>query len=132
MSPVAGETPAPTNAAGVHRRPQRQHARRPGRHRHPGKPAGLAAAHARVESGGFRRDVEGLRGLAVALVVLYHAGVPRLTGGFVGVDVFFVLSGFLITGLLVDELRAAARCRCVASMPAGCAGCSRTGRSSWW
>src|ERR1700678_230884 len=51
----------------------------------------------------FRPDVEGLRAVAVLLVVLYHAGVPRLTGGFVGVDVFFVLSGFVITGLLLRE-----------------------------
>jgi peptidoglycan/LPS O-acetylase OafA/YrhL len=41
--------------------------------------------------------------VAVALVVLYHAGVPGLTGGFVGVDVFFVISGFVITGLLLRE-----------------------------
>ena len=54
---------------------------------------------------GFRADVEGLRAVAVLLVVLYHAGVPGVTGGYVGVDVFFVLSGFLITGLLVRELR---------------------------
>ncbi|GAB3678761.1 acyltransferase family protein [Angustibacter aerolatus] len=54
----------------------------------------------------FRPDVEGLRALAVLLVVLYHAGVPRLTGGYVGVDVFFVLSGFLITGLLLREATA--------------------------
>jgi peptidoglycan/LPS O-acetylase OafA/YrhL len=51
----------------------------------------------------FRPDVEGLRAVAVLLVVLYHAGIPRLTGGFVGVDVFFVLSGFVITGLLLRE-----------------------------
>jgi peptidoglycan/LPS O-acetylase OafA/YrhL len=51
----------------------------------------------------FRPDVEGLRAVAVLLVVLYHAGIPWLTGGFVGVDVFFVLSGFVITGLLLRE-----------------------------
>ena len=51
----------------------------------------------------FFLDVEGLRGIAVALVVLFHAGVPHLAGGFVGVDVFFVISGFLITGLLLRE-----------------------------
>src|SRR4051812_9802114 len=53
---------------------------------------------------GFRRDIEGLRAIAVALVVLYHAGVPWLAGGYIGVDVFFVVSGFLITGLLVGDL----------------------------
>jgi peptidoglycan/LPS O-acetylase OafA/YrhL len=53
----------------------------------------------------FRVDIEGLRGVAVCLVVLYHAGVTWLSGGYVGVDVFFVISGFLITGLLVQELR---------------------------
>jgi peptidoglycan/LPS O-acetylase OafA/YrhL len=51
----------------------------------------------------FRPDVEGLRAVAVMLVVLYHAGLPHLTGGFVGVDVFFVISGFVITGLLLRE-----------------------------
>jgi peptidoglycan/LPS O-acetylase OafA/YrhL len=50
----------------------------------------------------FRPDVEGLRAIAVALVVLCHAGVPLLSGGYVGVDVFFVLSGFVITGLLME------------------------------
>jgi len=58
---------------------------------------------------GFRPDVEGLRAVAVALVVLYHGGVRRLTGGFVGVDVFFVISGFLITALLVREHRTTGR-----------------------
>ncbi len=49
-----------------------------------------------------RRDIQGLRALAVLLVVLNHAGVRFLKGGYVGVDVFFVLSGYLITGLLVS------------------------------
>ncbi|MEU7752685.1 acyltransferase family protein [Micromonospora sp. NPDC049171] len=52
----------------------------------------------------FRGDIEGLRAVAVLLVLLGHAGVPYLPGGFVGVDVFFVISGFLITGLLLEEL----------------------------
>src|SRR5664280_1602318 len=59
----------------------------------------------------FRPDVEGLRAVAVLLVVLYHAGVPRLTGGFVGVDVFFVLSGFVITGVLLREHAASGKTR---------------------
>lgn len=52
----------------------------------------------------LRPDIQGLRGVAVLLVVLYHAGVPFLPGGYVGVDVFFVISGYLITGLLVREV----------------------------
>ena len=51
----------------------------------------------------FRPDIEGLRAVAVGLVVLSHAGVGPVEGGYIGVDVFFVLSGFLITGLLVRE-----------------------------
>ena len=51
----------------------------------------------------FRPDVEGLRAVAVLLVVLFHADIPGITGGFVGVDVFFVISGFVITGLLLRE-----------------------------
>ena len=51
----------------------------------------------------YRPDIEGLRAVAVLAVVLFHADVPGLGGGFVGVDVFFVISGFLITGLLWRE-----------------------------
>ena len=51
----------------------------------------------------FRRDIEGLRALAVGFVILFHAKFLGLTGGFIGVDVFFVVSGFLITSLLINE-----------------------------
>jgi peptidoglycan/LPS O-acetylase OafA/YrhL len=63
-----------------------------------------AEAHLKPPKEGFRPDVEGLRAVAVGVVLLYHAGVPFAPGGYVGVDVFFVISGFLITGLLVREL----------------------------
>jgi len=52
----------------------------------------------------FRPDIEGLRAIAVLSVMLYHIGFPVSNSGFVGVDVFFVISGFLITGLLVREI----------------------------
>lgn len=51
----------------------------------------------------YRRHIDGLRAIAVLAVVAFHAGVPWLPGGYVGVDVFFVISGFLITGLLLRE-----------------------------
>lgn len=60
---------------------------------------------------GYRPDIQGLRAIAVALVVLGHLDVPGFGGGFVGVDVFFVLSGFLITGLLLTEYEASGRIR---------------------
>jgi peptidoglycan/LPS O-acetylase OafA/YrhL len=66
---------------------------------------GIDDRTARGPLDGFRPDLEGLRAVAVVLVVLYHASVPGFSGGYVGVDVFFVLSGFLITGLLLREAR---------------------------
>lgn len=58
---------------------------------------------------GFRPDIEGLRGVCVAAVVLYHAFPSALPGGFTGVDVFFVISGFLITQLLLREFKLTGR-----------------------
>ncbi|MGH9207500.1 MAG: acyltransferase family protein, partial [Acidimicrobiales bacterium] len=51
----------------------------------------------------FRPDVQGLRAVAILLVVLFHANIPGFGGGYVGVDVFFVISGFVITGVLLRE-----------------------------
>ena len=52
----------------------------------------------------YRHEVDGLRAVAVVPVVLFHAGVDTFSGGFVGVDVFFVISGYLITTILIDDL----------------------------
>ncbi len=51
----------------------------------------------------FRTDIQGLRGIAIVLVVALLLNAPFITGGFVGVDVFFALSGYLITALLIQE-----------------------------
>ena len=52
----------------------------------------------------YRSDIDGLRAVAVVPVILFHAGFAGFEGGFVGVDVFFVISGYLITGILIGEL----------------------------
>ncbi len=54
----------------------------------------------------YRREIDGLRTIAVGSVVLFHAGVPGFAGGFAGVDVFFVISGYLITVILLKDLEA--------------------------
>jgi peptidoglycan/LPS O-acetylase OafA/YrhL len=66
---------------------------------------GAARTGAATRTGApFRPDIAGLRAVAILLVVLYHAGVGAIPGGYVGVDVFFVISGFLITTQLAGEL----------------------------
>lgn len=56
----------------------------------------------------YRPDIDGLRAIAVVVVVLFHAHIAPFTGGFVGVDVFFVISGYLIVGMIVADLDAGA------------------------
>ena len=73
----------------------------------------LAATPPPVTGGGYRPDIDALRAIAIVVVVAFHAGVPGFAGGFTGVDVFFVISGFVILRSLTDER-------------------ARAGRVGWW
>ena len=54
----------------------------------------------------YRREIDGLRAVAVMPVIFFHGGVPVFSGGYVGVDVFFVISGYLITTIILGDLQA--------------------------
>ncbi len=66
-------------------------------------PGARRRSRAQTQRAYFRPDIEGLRAVAVMAVLLFHIGLPIAGGGYVGVDVFYVISGFLITGLLLRE-----------------------------
>lgn len=59
----------------------------------------------RAGAGGFRHDINGLRALAVLAVLLFHFQIPPFSGGFAGVDVFFVISGFLMTQIILSGVQ---------------------------
>ena len=61
----------------------------------------------------YRREIDGLRALAVLPVIFFHAGFERFAGGFVGVDVFFVISGYLITSIILAEIKADPKLKCI-------------------
>jgi peptidoglycan/LPS O-acetylase OafA/YrhL len=63
----------------------------------------MGAATARQSPGPYRPDIDGLRALAVIAVIWFHSGLPGMPGGFTGVDVFFVISGYLITSIIVRD-----------------------------
>ena len=78
-----------------------QHARATPNRRAPAERITSAGSAAR-----YRADIDGLRAVAVVPVVLFHAGFPAFGGGFVGVDVFFVISGYLITSIILEDIDA--------------------------
>ena len=71
----------------------------------PGQPTPLTKAGWEAIAQGYRPDIDGLRAVAVAAVIVFHAFPSLAPGGFVGVDVFFVISGYLISGLIFGQLK---------------------------
>src|SRR5262245_57747962 len=96
--PIAGrihdKTAADARARPSSRRPQRRPRTLPG-----------LAWRRRAPMIKYRADIDGLRALAVIPVVLFHAGIASFSGGFIGVDVFFVISGYVISLSLLSDVR---------------------------
>ncbi len=65
----------------------------------------LATIHSMKKTSYYRPDIDGLRAFAVIPVILYHLGISGFSGGFVGVDIFFVISGYLITSIILREIK---------------------------
>ena len=78
----------------------------------------------------YRAEIDGLRAVAVVPIVLFHAGFGVFTGGFVGVDIFFVISGYLITTIILRELQEG-RFTLAGSTNAGRGASCRRCTSSW-
>lgn len=53
----------------------------------------------------YRKEIDGLRAISILPVILFHSGLSILSGGFIGVDVFFVISGYLITSIILDDIK---------------------------
>lgn len=70
-----------------------------------GSPARSGRSHAHARGGEYRAEIDGLRALAVIPVIFFHAGFVAFSGGYVGVDVFFVISGYLITSIIYGEIQ---------------------------
>jgi peptidoglycan/LPS O-acetylase OafA/YrhL len=90
-----------------------------------GSAVAAATGDAAESAHAYRPHLDGLRAVAVYLVVVFHAGSDRFAGGYIGVDVFFVLSGFLVTQLLLRDITGSVRSVSVASIRAGSAVCFR-------
>lgn len=105
---AASDAAAPAMAAPPVAAPPSTHAAARSAARAAAATAAGAASDATGQAG-FRPDIEGLRALAILLVVGFHSGIPGMTGGYVGVDVFFVVSGFVITRSIMRDPAAAAR-----------------------
>ena len=78
----------------------------------------------------YREDIDWLRAIAVLAVVAFHFETPGIFGGFVGVDIFFVISGYLITGIIQSELQGGTF-PLRASTSGGCGGCCPRSMR-WW
>ena len=100
------------------------------RHRRPGIRAPIGGTSRTSATGKERISaLDGLRAVALLIIMGYHFGVGWLQGGFFSLDIFYVLSGYLITGLLLSEYRKRVGSSC---RPSGCAGPAGCCRRCWW